>query len=99
MNPTLCCRYVSIEAVQRFSKRMIDKLAEFNKAGIHSWSEQSACTYAAVSEMSILSLKKEHIGNPFTYYEPRKFTSTMFDKYFTDPNRRDRLYHPVKLRS
>ena len=90
--------YVSVEAVQRFSRKMMNELIRVNEMGVHSWSEQSGCTYAAAAELTIGRLEPVHIGNPYTYFEPKRFTVDAFEPYYTKPGRTHRLYHPVKLR-
>lgn len=90
--------YVSVEAVQRFSKKMIQEMIRLNGMGVHSWSEQSGCTYAAAAKLTIGRLDPTHIGSPYTYFEPKRFTVGNFEPYYTRPKMRDRLYHPVKLR-
>ena len=90
--------YVSVEAVQRFSKKMIQEMIRLNGMGVHSWSEQSGCTYAAAAKLTIGRLEPTHIGKPYTYFEPKRFTVGKFEPYYTGLKTKDRLYHPVKLR-
>lgn len=90
---------VSIEAVQRFSAKMMKEMLQLNTKGIHSWSEQSGCTYAIVGGLTMARLNRTDVGSPFIYFEPKKFTVANFRPYYTNGMLKDKLYHPVKLKS
>eukprot|EP00040_Diaphanoeca_grandis_P024200 m.132758 g.132758 ORF g.132758 m.132758 type:complete len:454 (+) comp29630_c0_seq1:358-1719(+) len=92
-------REVAVEAVQRFTKKMINNLLIMNKRGMHTWSEQAGCTFANVAGWPTTRLKREHIGNPFTYFEAVQLRTmdawNAFFKKKDDPTKK--LYHPVKF--
>lgn len=54
--------YVSVEAVQRFSSKMMAEMVRLNNKGVHSWSEQSGCTYAAAAGLKISKLNPKHVS-------------------------------------
>lgn len=91
-------REASVEAVQRFTKAYIEELVRVNDLGMHTWSEQAGCSFANNLGWPTGYLKKEHLGNPYTYYEAVAFkTIEIWDQFFKQkPDPTKKLYHPVK---
>eukprot|EP00035_Acanthoeca_spectabilis_P011949 m.210767 g.210767 ORF g.210767 m.210767 type:complete len:354 (+) comp15488_c0_seq6:400-1461(+) len=90
-------RLLSFEAVQRFSQQFLEILTTRLKSGQHAWSEQAACSFAAIEGLKILQLKKEDVGMPFSYGSRQKMTAFNFNRYSRHSFRQNKLYHPVKF--
>eukprot|EP00037_Helgoeca_nana_P036722 m.12752 g.12752 ORF g.12752 m.12752 type:complete len:415 (-) comp7885_c0_seq1:65-1309(-) len=90
-------RQTTVEAVQRFSAKLMGVLATRLDQGQHAWSEQAACSFAAVEALSIAALRTSDVGMPFSYGSRQKVTQFNFERYAHHRFRQNKLYHPVKF--
>lgn len=80
------------------SRHFLQACVRYTRAGMHAWSEQSTCTFAALANLSNAALRLEHQGSPFSFKHSRTIKSLQeYQAMFTHHNRRDKLYHPVKF--
>lgn len=84
----------TIEAVQRFSHRYLRYL---EARGMHAWSEEVGCSFAAKVNLSTTKLRESDVGFPFDWIAASEVTADDVKRFWNDSSCKNRLYHPVKV--